>query len=83
MLGCNRGSGRDGVCWVDEEGDKDLADPRLGRVFETEGLDLVLVDVRESDATTLNSFDASKFLQTSVVTGEGGLSDFVNNDRGR
>ena len=48
--------------WIDEEGDKDLADSRLGRVFETEGLDLVLVDVREGDATTLDRFDASKFL---------------------
>ena len=55
--------------WIDEEGDKDLADSGLGRVFETEGLDLVLVDVREGDATTLDRFDTSKFLQTSIITG--------------
>ena len=55
--------------WIDEEGNEDLADRRLGRAFETEGLDSVLVDVRESDATTLDCFDTSKFLQTLVITG--------------
>jgi len=68
-LGCNGGSGRGGVCWVDEEGDKDLADSGLGRVFETERLNLVLVDVREGDTTALGGLDTSEFLQTSVVTG--------------
>ena len=55
--------------WIDEEGNEDLADSRHGQVFETEGLDLVFVDVREGDATTLDCFDTSKFLQTSVITG--------------
>jgi hypothetical protein len=47
---------------VDEEGDEDLADSRFRRVFKTERLNLVLVDVREGDATALTGFDASKFL---------------------
>jgi len=34
-LGRNGGGGRDGVCWADEEGDEELADSGLGRVFET------------------------------------------------
>jgi len=25
LLGCNSSSGRDGVCWVDEEGNEELA----------------------------------------------------------
>ena len=54
--------------WVNEECDEDLADSGSGRVFETERLYLVLVDVGEGDTTTLNGFDASKFLQTHVVT---------------
>jgi len=71
LLGCNGGGRRDGVCWVDEEGDKDLADSGLSRVFEMERLYLVLVNVREGDAATLDSCDASKFLQALVVTGGG------------
>ena len=48
--------------WVDEEGNEDLADSGLSRVFETERLNLVLVDIREGDAATLDGFDTSKFL---------------------
>ena len=55
--------------WINKEGNEDLADRRLGRAFETEGLDSVLVDVREGEATTLVCFDTSKFLQTLVITG--------------
>ena len=62
LLGRNDGSRRDGVRWVDEEGDEDLADSGLSRVFETEGLGLVLVDVWEGDTTTLDCLDASKLL---------------------
>ena len=69
LLGCNSGGGRDGVRWIYEEGNEDLADSRLGRVFETEGLDLVFVDVREGDATALDCFDTSRFLQTSDIPG--------------
>ena len=57
------------MCWIDEEGDKDLADSGLRRVFETERLNLVLVDVREGDAAILDGFDASKLLQALVLTG--------------
>ena len=57
------------MCWVDEEGDKDLADSGLSRVFETERLNLMLVNVRECDAATLGSSDASKFLQALALTG--------------
>jgi len=74
------------VRWVDEECDEDLADSRLSRVFETERLNLVLVDVREGNATTLCSFDTSKFLQTLVVavgTGRNSLSELVNCDERR
>ena len=55
--------------WINKEGNEDLADRRLCRAFETEGLDSVLVDVREGEATTLDCFDTSKFLQTLVITG--------------
>jgi len=62
LLGWNGSGRRDGVRWINEEGDKDLADSGLGGVFETERLYLVLVDVGEGDTTTLNGFDTSKFL---------------------
>ena len=55
--------------WVDEEGDEDLADPGLSRVIETERLDLVLVDIREGDATTLDGFYAPKILHTYGISG--------------
>lgn len=61
----------DGVRWIHEEGDKDLADTGLGRVFETERLNLVLVDVGEGNTTTLDGFDASKLLQAPLITGRG------------
>ena len=48
--------------WVNEECDEDLADSGSGRVFETERLDLVLVDVGEGDTSAFNGFDTSKFL---------------------
>ena len=80
MLGSNGSGGRDAVRWVDEEGDKDLADPGLGRVLEAERLDLVLIDVREGDTTALEGFDTSKFLQTFVITGGGSLSEFMDGD---
>ena len=48
--------------WVNEECDEDLANSRSGRVFETERLYLVLVDVGEGDTATLNGFDTSKLL---------------------
>ena len=57
------------MCWVDEKGNKDLADSGLSRVFETERLNLMLVNVREGDAATLSGFDASKFLQALFLTG--------------
>ena len=57
------------MCRVDEEGDEDLADSWLSRIFETERLDLVLVDIREGDAAILSSFDTSELLQTLVLTG--------------
>jgi len=47
---------------VDREGDEDLADSGFGRVFETERLDPILVDVGKGDATTLSGFNTSKFL---------------------
>ena len=50
------------MCWVDEEGDEDLADSGFSWVFKTERLNLVLVDVREGNAATLGSFDTSEFL---------------------
>ena len=48
--------------WVNKECDEDLANSGSGRVFETERLYLVLVDVGEGDTTTLNGFDISKLL---------------------
>ena len=57
------------MCWIDQEGNEDLAYPGLGRVFETERLNLVLVNVREGDATTLNGLYASKILQTTFLSG--------------
>ena len=35
---------------------------QVSRIFETERLNLMLVDVWESDATALNGFDATKVL---------------------
>ena len=71
LLGCNSGSRRDGVGRVNKKGDEDLANSRFRRVFETERLNLVLVDVWEGDATALGGFNASEFLQTSAFAGEG------------
>ena len=59
---------RGGVCWVDEEGDED-AGSGLSRVYETEGLDLVFVEIQRTEAVTLGGFYTSKFLQTSVIAG--------------
>ena len=69
LLGCNGGSRRDCVGRVNKEGNKDLANSRLRWVFETERLDLVLVYVWEGDATTLDGFNTSEFLQTFVIAG--------------
>ena len=58
---------------------------QVSRIFETERLNLVLVDVREGDATTLNGFDTSKFLHIlfKAKTGNYQLSDAPHNDGAR
>ena len=69
LLGCNGGSRRDCVGRVNKKGNKDLANTRLRWVFETKRLDLVLVCVWEGDATALDGFNTSEFLQTFVIAG--------------
>lgn len=56
------------MCRIDQEGDEDPTDPRLGRIFETERLNLVLVNVGECNTTISGGFGTSKVLNTPVKT---------------
>ena len=69
LLGRNGSGGRNSVCWIDKEGDEDFTDPRPGRILETKRPNSVLVDVGESNATTLDSFDTSEVLIAFAHTG--------------
>ena len=62
VAGRNGSGGRDGICWIDKEGDEDFTDSRLGRIFDTKRPNSVSVDVGESNATTLDGFDTSEVL---------------------
>ena len=51
LLGRHVRSGKDPLCRIDQEEDEDPAVTRFGRVLQPEWLDLVLVQVRERDAS--------------------------------
>ena len=52
---------------VDEEEYEDLAVTGLGGIFQSEGRDEVLVDIREGDAPVLFSGDLADVLHTVLL----------------